>query len=127
MSVEELVDLSQPGKQIVVDDATLERIGRARAKLDDFVRDGRVIYGVNTSLGGLVHMLVPIDKTATLQNNLINAVATNVGPYLDDQVTRAIMLARIKSLSRGNSGISVENFLKLVEMFNAGVIPCIPE
>lgn len=127
MSVEELVNLSHPGNEIIVDDITLERVGRARAKLDDFVRGERVIYGVNTSLGGLVHMLVPIDKAPTLQNNLINAVATNVGSYLDDQTTRAIMLARIKSLSRGNSGISVENFLKLVKMFNAGVIPCIPE
>jgi phenylalanine aminomutase (D-beta-phenylalanine forming) len=127
MTLELLTDLSRPGKQIVVDDATIERVGRARDKLDKFVRDGRIIYGVNTSVGGLVHILVPVEKSATLQNNLINAVATNVGPYLDDQVVRAIMLARIKSLSRGNSGISVENFQKLVEMFNAYVIPCIPE
>lgn len=127
MSVQELVNLARPREQIVVDSATLEDIGRARTKLDDFVRDGRVIYGVNTSVGGLVHMLVPIEKAATLQNNLINAVATNVGSYLDDHAARATMLARIKSLSRGNSGISIENFQKLVQIFNAGIIPCIPE
>jgi histidine ammonia-lyase len=127
MSIQELVDLSRPGMQIVVDATTIESIGRARSKLDDFVRAGRVIYGVNTSVGGFVHMLVPIEKAAELQNNLINAVATNVGSYLDDHATRATMLARIKSLSRGNSGISIENFQKLVDTFNAGIIPCIPE
>jgi histidine ammonia-lyase len=127
MSIEEVVDFSRPGKQIAVDSTTLERVGRARTKLDDFVRDGRIIYGVNTSVGGFVNRLVPIEKAATLQNNLINAVATNVGAYLDDHVVRAIMLARIKSLSRGNSGISIENFQKLVDIFNAGIIPCIPE
>ncbi len=127
MTLELLTYLSRSRKQIVVDDATIERVGRARDKLDKFVRDKRIIYGVNTSVGGLVHILVPVEKTATLQNNLINAVATNVGPYLDDHVVRAIMLARITSLSRGNSGLSVENFQKLVAMFNAYVIPCIPE
>jgi histidine ammonia-lyase len=127
MSVAELVELARPGRQITVDAPTLERIGRARAKLDGFVRSGRVMYGVNTSVGGFVHMLVPIDKAAALQHNLINAVATNVGPYLDEHATRAVMLARIKSLARGHSGISTENFQKLVALFNAGILPCIPE
>jgi len=127
MTIEELTDLSRPGRQIAVHSATLDRIGRARLKLDAFVQGGRVTYGVNTGVGGLVHMLVPIEKAQASQNNLINAVATNVGSYLDDHVTRAVMLARIKSLSRGNSGISIENFQKLVELFNRGVIPCVPE
>jgi histidine ammonia-lyase len=37
------------------------------------------------------------------------------------------MLARIKSLARANSAISIENFTKLVQMFNAGIAPCVPE
>jgi histidine ammonia-lyase len=85
------------------------------------------MYGVNTGVGGFVDRLVPLDQAARLQNNIINAVATNVGDYLDERTTRAIMLARIKSLARANSAISVENFSKLVQMFNAGVAPCIPE
>jgi histidine ammonia-lyase len=127
MSVEQLVYLAQPGQTITITPETIERVRVARSKLDTFVDQDRVIYGVNTGLGGFVAMLVPIDKARILQDNLLNAVATNVGEYLNDQTTRAIVLARIKSLARGNSGISVQNFEKLVAIFNKGVIPCIPE
>jgi len=127
MSLDELCDLSVPGRQIEVDGDTLARIERCRAKLSQYVERGRIMYGVNTGVGGFVDRLVPVEHAARLQNNIINAVATNVGDYLDDRTTRAIMLARIKSLARANSAISVENFGKLVEMFNRGVTPCIPE
>lgn len=127
MSIGELVEAAHPGNKIIVDRDTIGRVARCRAVLDGLVDDGRVIYGVNTSVGGLLQVLVPIDKAEALQNNLINAVATNVGSYLDEHTTRAIILARIKSLSRGHSGISVDNFEKLVRLFNSSVIPCIPE
>jgi phenylalanine aminomutase (D-beta-phenylalanine forming) len=127
MSIGQLVEASRPGNEIVVDRDTIGQVTRCRATLDRLVDQERVIYGVNTSVGGLVQMLVPTDKAETLQNNLINAVATNVGSYLDAHTARAIILARIKSLSRGHSAISVDNFEKLVHLFNSGVIPCIPE
>ena len=37
------------------------------------------------------------------------------------------MLARLNSLGRGVSGISFENYCKYVELYNAGIVPCIPE
>jgi histidine ammonia-lyase len=127
MSLRELCTLSIPGRQIELDRDTLARVERCRAVLAGYVDRGRVMYGVNTGVGGFVDQLVPIEHAAQLQHNIINAVATNVGAHLDERATRAIMLARIKSLARANSAISVENFTKLVRMFNAGVAPCIPE
>ncbi|MBT9429853.1 aromatic amino acid lyase [Candidatus Symbiopectobacterium endolongispinus] len=77
--------------------------------------------------GGFVDRLVPIEKAAELQNNLINAVATNVGSYFNDHSARSTFLARIISLARGNSALSFDNFKRMVDIYNAGVIPCIPE
>ncbi len=94
--------------------------------LNDFVKEGRVIYGVNTSMGGFVNWLIPNECAQELQENLISAVATNVGPYLEDDVVRASMLVRLNSLARGASAISLENFNKLLDIYNAGIVPCIP-
>lgn len=102
------------------------KIADSHALLQTFVMNNRVIYGVNTSLGGFVNWLIPTHNAQELQENLIAAVATNVGPYFDDQIVRATMLSRINSLARGASAISVENFHKLLSLFNKGVIPCIP-
>jgi hypothetical protein len=113
-------------REVAINDQVTQRIVDSRSLLLQFVDEKRVIYGVNTSLGGFVNWLVPNQYAETLQNNLIAAVATNVGPYFEDKVVRAAMLARLNSLARGTSAISLENFNILLRMFNEGIIPCIP-
>ncbi|MCL4165826.1 UNVERIFIED_CONTAM: hypothetical protein GTU68_027358, partial [Idotea baltica] len=127
MTADQLVELAQGTRPIKLHKKTKARVKASRATLDGFVDEGRVIYGVNTSMGGFVDHLVPIDKAAELQRNLINAVATNVGDPFPRDVTRAMMLSRIVSLARGNSAIRLKNLQVLVAMFNAGVLPRIPE
>ncbi|MBS0628731.1 MAG: aromatic amino acid lyase [Verrucomicrobia bacterium] len=102
------------------------RIEASRNLLDRLVEENRVIYGVNTSVGGFVSWLIPTHHAQELQENLIAAVATNVGQYLEDKVVRAAMLIRLNSLARGTSAISLENFYKLLKIYNAGIIPCVP-
>lgn len=113
-------------KKISITQEIANKIEASHRLLNKFVDEGRVIYGVNTSLGGFVDWLVPTQYAQELQHNLIAAVATNVGSYLDDKIVRASMLARLNSLARGASAISLENFNKLLKIFNSGVIPCIP-
>lgn len=110
-----------------LDAGARDRVRMSRSTLEKFVADERVIYGVNTSMGGFVDWLVPVTMAQQLQENLINAVATNVGAYLDEETVRAIMLSRIVSLARGNSAISPENLSKLMAVYNAGITPCVPE
>ena len=54
-------------------------------------------------------------------------MASNVGPLLDDEYVRATLLARLNSLGRGASAIRFQNYNKYVDMYNAGILPCIPE
>lgn len=116
-------DLKQ---KVAITKESRERIRDSRRLLNELVKGNRVIYGVNTGVGGFVNWLVATKHAQQLQENLISAVATNVGPYLDDAIVRAAMLVRLNSLAKGCSGISEENFNKLLEMYNAGIVPCIP-
>ncbi|MFF0478810.1 phenylalanine aminomutase (D-beta-phenylalanine forming) [Streptomyces sp. NPDC004284] len=114
-------------ENVAIDDTVRARVQASRRTLEKFVAEERVIYGVNTSMGGFVNYLVPVTMARQLQENLLNAVATNVGTHLDDDTVRAIMTSRIVSLSRGNSAISMTNLDKLIAIRNSGVIPCVPE
>ncbi|MFQ5624244.1 MAG: histidine ammonia-lyase [Paracoccaceae bacterium] len=116
-----------PGIRVKITDEIRDRVVASRALLDEFVASGRVIYGVTTSVGGFVNWLVPQHMIEEVQNNIIRNVQSQVGPDLDAEYVRAAMLARINSLGRGNSAIQLENFEKLVAMYNGGVLPCIPE
>lgn len=103
------------------------RVTASRALLDEFVDSGRIIYGVTTSVGGFVNWLIPPSHAEETQNNVLRSVQSNCGRHLDDHYVRAAMLARINSLGRGYSAISLENLEKYVQMYNRGVLPCIPE
>lgn len=122
----ELVYLIDQKVKIAIDEATKTKIQASSDLLQQFIKENRIIYGVNTSLGGFVNWLIPGNYAEQLQNNLIAAVATNVGTFLEDRVVKASMLARLNSLARGVSAISLTNYEKLLEMYNKGVLPCIP-
>ena len=126
VSLKDLIRYSRPGAKVVASQATRQRVQASRDALENLVAQGAVIYGVNTGMGGFVDHLVPIDKAHELQSNLIQGVSTNVAERFSDSVARATMFARIVSLSRGNSALSLENFDRYIAIYNAGLIPEIP-
>jgi len=103
------------------------RVKASRDLLEGFVESGRIIYGVTTAVGGFVNWLIPEELAEKLQNNILRGVASNIGADLDDVYVRAAMLCRINSLGRGVSAISPENFKKYIAVYNAGIVPCVPE
>lgn len=115
------------GVQVELTPEIRDRVAASRALLDEFVKSGRIIYGVTTSVGGFVNWLLPPSMAEEAQNNIMRSVQSNVGPNLGDDYVRAAMFARINSLGRGYSAISLDNFEKYVAMYNKGIIPCIPE
>ncbi|OLT46027.1 phenylalanine aminomutase (D-beta-phenylalanine forming) [Gordonia sp. CNJ-863] len=127
VTIGQVADAAGNGHHITIDDRAWDRIGASRDLLDEFVSDGRIIYGVTTSVGGFADRFVPASDAQQLQDNLIQAVATNVGAYLDEKTTRAIMISRVVSLSLGNSAIQPDNLRIYLAILNAGIVPCIPE
>ena len=113
--------------KLSVSETARNEVKKSHELLIEFIEEGRIIYGVNTGMGGFVNWLIPDNMAQKLQENLIEAVATNVGNFLDDRYVRAAMIIRINSLACGCSAISLQNFNKLVDLYNAGVVPCIPE
>ncbi|PCI76468.1 phenylalanine aminomutase (D-beta-phenylalanine forming) [Candidatus Aerophobetes bacterium] len=112
--------------KVAIDQKTASQIEASHQTLQQKIREGSIIYGVNTGVGGFVNWLIPENQSGKLQENLIAAVATNVSTYLDDTISRAAILIRLNSLAKGASAISLENFNKLLKIYNAGIAPCIP-
>lgn len=113
--------------EIILSKEIEEKVNSSRRTLERMVDEGRIIYGVNTSMGGFVNYLVTSEKAEELQNNLLASVSSNVGEYFKDEVVRATMITRLISLSKGASAISLINFRKLLDMINKNILPCIPE
>lgn len=83
-------------------------------------------YGINTGFGKLAKVQIPRHDLSTLQLNLVRSHAVGVGPLLDDDTVRLILLLKIGSLCRGYSGIRREVIEALLELYNHQIWPAIP-
>ena len=101
-------------------------VDRTRAVVEDLVENNRVGYAVTTGVGQLSDVRIPHDDIRQLQINLLRSHAVGVGDPLSEEVTRAMILLRANSLSKGCSGVRGLVIDTLCEMLNRGVHPVIP-
>jgi histidine ammonia-lyase len=104
-----------------------DRVVAARAVVDAVVAEGRVVYGLTTGFGALSDVVIPRERIAELQQNLIRSHAAGIGPPLPEVETRAVMLLRANVLALGHSGVRPAVIELLLELLNRRVHPVIPE
>jgi histidine ammonia-lyase len=107
--------------------AARKRVERARRCLDSLMAAGVTAYGVNTGFGKLSNQRIEADDVLALQENLLRSHAVGMGPLLGIGTSRLALTLRIQALAKGYSGVSVELVDLLLEMYNRGVVPAIPE
>src|SRR5579883_1376271 len=107
--------------------ASRKRVERARRCLESLVATGATIYGVNTGFGKLANQRIAADEVLALQENLLRSHAVGMGPLFSLGVSRLALALRIQSLAKGFSGVTPALIETLLEMYNRGVVPAIPE
>ncbi len=90
-------------------------------------RKGEAAYGINTGFGRLATTHIPFDQLELLQQNLVLSHAVGVGKPMAKEVVRLMMVLKIGSLSQGYSGIRYEVIEALIRLYNANLLPVIPE
>jgi histidine ammonia-lyase len=103
-----------------------EAVNRARAVVDALVAENRVSYAITTGVGKLSDVRIAGEQIRELQVNLVRSHAVGVGEPLSGAETRAMMLLRANSLSKGHSGVRSAVIDTICEMLNHGVTPMVP-
>ena len=85
------------------------------------------VYGVSTGFGALANAVIPNERMAELQLALVRSHAAGLGPVVEREVVRAMMLLRARSLAMGFSGARPEVAAAIVSLLNAGVTPVVHE
>jgi histidine ammonia-lyase len=107
--------------------AARKRVERSRRCLESLIATGATIYGVNTGFGKLANQRIAPDEVLALQENLLRSHAVGMGPLFSLGVSRLALVLRIQSLAKGFSGVTPALLETLLEMYNRGVVPAIPE
>ena len=84
------------------------------------------VYGVNTGVGLLADVRIPVEQLEQLQRNVIRSHACGVGEPLAREVVRAMMLIRANVLAKGLSGIRPVVAEALCGLLNRRVTPVVP-
>ena len=85
------------------------------------------VYGVSTGFGSLATTPIPAERRTELQRALLRSHAAGMGPPVEREVVRAMMLLRARTLAMGYSGARPEVAEAILAMLNAGLTPVVPE
>ena len=99
---------------------------RAALEVEDIVKSGRIVYGINTGFGRFAECAVDPVQLAELQRNLVLSHAAGVGEETEREVVMAMWLLRLRTLLRGHSGVTVETIQRLMRILQAGILGCVP-
>jgi histidine ammonia-lyase len=103
-----------------------EQVNAARDVVDALVADNQVSYAITTGVGKLSDVRIAGDQIRELQINLVRSHAVGVGEPLSIAETRAMMLLRANSLSKGFSGVRGAVIDTICELLTRGVTPWVP-
>ncbi|MDZ7918796.1 aromatic amino acid ammonia-lyase [Rhodoferax sp.] len=128
LSIEDVVDLSRRSRGGQLSDAPdfRKRIAKGAEFLDRLLAEDGVIYGVTTGYGDSCTVTIPPDLVPELPHHLYAYHGCGAGRYLTPEETRAVLAARLASLSQGMSGVSVGLLEQIAHLLQHDVLPLIP-
>jgi histidine ammonia-lyase len=127
LTIDDIIQVSRFGKRVELSNDAIEKVKKSRKVIEDAIKDGRTVYGVNTGFGELASVSIGSDDLAKLQVNLIRSHSVGVGEPFSIENVRGMMLLRANALAKGFSGIRLETLTTLINMLNNGVTPVVPQ
>ncbi|MFZ5442805.1 MAG: HAL/PAL/TAL family ammonia-lyase [Myxococcota bacterium] len=109
------------------DERFLARIEAGAAHVARTLAEKGVIYGVTTGYGDSVTVPVPPELVPELGHHLFTYHGVGLGEIFSPEETRAILAARLQSLSQGLSGVTVTLLRQLETLLRDDLLPVIPQ
>jgi len=97
-----------------------------RDYLENKLKDSaKAYYGINTGFGSLCNVVIQSDQLLDLQRNLVLSHACGTGDIVPEKIVRIILYLKIRNLSLGYSGVTLELLELLTAMYNNNILPVI--
>lgn len=126
LSIKEFESIIFENGKIAISELVLNRVNESFNFLKDFSQN-KVIYGVNTGFGPMAQYRIQDEDRLQLQYNLIRSHSSGTGKPLNAICVKAAILARLNTLSLGNSGVHPSVIHLMKEFINRDITPLIFE
>jgi histidine ammonia-lyase len=127
ISAADVIAVARHGAQVRLTDAARAEMERSAQVVAQLVGAAEPAYGVSTGFGSLANVTIPEERREELQRALVRSHAAGMGPPVEREVVRAMMLLRARTLAMGRSGARPIVAERILDLLNAGVTPVVPE
>ena len=127
MTLDDVIAVARDGARIELSEASLAAMAASRAQVEALARRRRPVYGISTGFGALANRHIPVESRVQLQRSLIRSHAAGMGPAVEREVVRALMLLRLKTLASGRTGARPLVAQTMAALLNAGITPVVHE
>jgi histidine ammonia-lyase len=127
LSPADVVAVARAGAHVTLGAAAREEMERSAQVVATLVGGEEPAYGVSTGFGSLANVTIPDERREELQRALVRSHAAGMGPPVEREVVRAMMLLRARTLAMGRSGARPVVAERIIDLLNAGLTPVVPE
>lgn len=123
LTIQDVVNVARNNEKVELHPDAVKRIETCRAMLENKIKAGEIMYGVNTGIGEFSEIVLTDEQVQQFQRYLIYNHAAGIGDPMPLDWVRGAMVGRINVHAHGNSGCRLEITQTLVDMLNKGVTP----
>jgi histidine ammonia-lyase len=127
VSAADVVAVARQDALAVLGEEARAEMERSAAVVARLVDGDEPAYGISTGFGSLALVQIPAESRVALQRALIRSHASGMGPPIEREVVRAMMLLRSRSLAMGRSGARPVVVERMLALLAAGLTPVVPE
>jgi histidine ammonia-lyase len=127
LSAGEVVAVARGDAQVSLGAEGRAAMERTAAVVAALAADAEPAYGVTTGFGSLATVPIAAARREELQRGLVRSHSTGMGPPVEREVVRAMMMLRARSLAMGYSGVRPLVAEAILGLLNAGLTPVVRE
>jgi len=126
VTIADVVAVARDGAEVTLTPEAKDRMAAAR-KTVERLAEGEPNYGISTGFGALAAVSIPPERRKALQVALVRSHAAGMGEPVEDEVVRAMVFLRARTLALGYSGARPLVAQAMVDVLNAQISAVVPE
>ncbi len=127
LTIDDVIAVARDGARVEITTETLDSMARSRAQVEALAASSTPAYGISTGFGALANTHIPMEQRVQLQRSLVRSHAAGMGPAVETEVVRALMLLRLKTLCSGHTGARPVVAETMAAVLNARITPVVHE
>ncbi|MEN9606529.1 MAG: hypothetical protein RL605_357 [Actinomycetota bacterium] len=127
MTQSQVVAVARGDYRVEIGQDAIDAMAATRRHIEQLANGDVPVYGISTGFGALANRHIEPKDRVQLQKSLIRSHAAGMGPAVEREVVRALMLMRLKTLCSGRTGVRPVVATTMAEILNAGITPVVHE